>query len=76
MYCCLLSHEVVFIVKMRRVANTSLLKALGGPVRGMSGVEVGWASKHLAQSREPLLFTPGPLTTSAAVKKAMLVDTG
>jgi len=26
--------------------------------------------------REPLLFTPGPLTTSAAVKQAMLVDYG
>jgi len=61
---------------LRRCANTPLLKALGGPVRGMSAVEVGWASKHLAQSREPLLFTPGPLTTSAAVKQAMLVDIG
>jgi 2-aminoethylphosphonate-pyruvate transaminase len=28
------------------------------------------------QRREPLLFTPGPLTTSAAVKQAMLVDYG
>lgn len=28
------------------------------------------------QQREPLLFTPGPLTTSAAVKQAMLVDIG
>jgi aspartate aminotransferase-like enzyme len=42
----------------------------------MSAVEVGWASKHLAQAREPLLFTPGPLTTSSAVKQAMLVDIG
>mmetsp|Transcript_73686 Transcript_73686/g.134810 ORF Transcript_73686/g.134810 Transcript_73686/m.134810 type:complete len:437 (+) Transcript_73686:44-1354(+) len=29
-----------------------------------------------AVGREPLLFTPGPLTTSAAVKQAMLVDYG
>lgn len=28
------------------------------------------------QQREPLLFTPGPLTTSAGVKQAMLVDIG
>jgi len=27
-------------------------------------------------AREPLLFTPGPLTTSPAVKQAMLVDIG
>merc|ERR1711939_999978 len=36
----------------------------------------GWAAKTLMQSREPLLFTPGPLTTSAGVKQAMLVDIG
>lgn len=29
-----------------------------------------------AKGREPLLFTPGPLTTSATVKQAMLVDYG
>lgn len=29
-----------------------------------------------ASGREPLLFTPGPLTTSAAVKQAMLKDYG
>eukprot|EP01062_Namystynia_karyoxenos_P028485 TRINITY_DN21579_c0_g1_i1.p1 TRINITY_DN21579_c0_g1~~TRINITY_DN21579_c0_g1_i1.p1 ORF type:complete len:461 (+),score=160.49 TRINITY_DN21579_c0_g1_i1:76-1383(+) len=36
----------------------------------------GWAGRTLHQQREPLLFTPGPLTTSAAVKHAMLVDIG
>eukprot|EP00928_Gymnodinium_smaydae_P025978 TRINITY_DN20536_c0_g1_i3.p1 TRINITY_DN20536_c0_g1~~TRINITY_DN20536_c0_g1_i3.p1 ORF type:complete len:415 (-),score=104.15 TRINITY_DN20536_c0_g1_i3:269-1513(-) len=29
-----------------------------------------------AVGREPLLFTPGPLTTSAATKQAMLIDFG
>lgn len=36
----------------------------------------GWSTKTLMQQREPLLFTPGPLTTSAGVKQAMLVDIG
>jgi len=36
----------------------------------------GWAANTLMQQREPLLFTPGPLTTSASVKQAMLVDIG
>lgn len=34
------------------------------------------APSKLVPGREPLLFTPGPLTTSAAVKQAMLVDLG
>eukprot|EP00656_Telonema_subtile_P029241 TRINITY_DN32402_c0_g1_i1.p1 TRINITY_DN32402_c0_g1~~TRINITY_DN32402_c0_g1_i1.p1 ORF type:complete len:446 (+),score=139.77 TRINITY_DN32402_c0_g1_i1:129-1466(+) len=41
-----------------------------------SSTDVGWATKNLMQGREPLLFTPGPLTTSASVKQAMLVDIG
>ena len=32
--------------------------------------------KPLPPSRDPLLFTPGPLTTSLAVKQAMLHDVG
>jgi len=31
---------------------------------------------QIARARDPLLFTPGPLTTSAAVKQAMLHDAG
>ncbi|MBK9137311.1 MAG: 2-aminoethylphosphonate--pyruvate transaminase [Verrucomicrobia bacterium] len=31
---------------------------------------------HLPTARDPLLFTPGPLTTSLAVKQAMLHDAG
>eukprot|EP00936_MAST-01D_sp_MAST-1D-sp1_P000815 g815.t1 len=34
------------------------------------------ASSSAVAGREPLLFTPGPLTTSAGVKQAMLVDLG
>lgn len=37
---------------------------------------LGWSAKTLMQQKEPLLFTPGPLTTSASVKQAMLVDIG
>lgn len=39
------------------------------------GVSVSKPSK-LVPGREPLLFTPGPLTTSAPTKQAMLVDLG
>ena len=34
------------------------------------------SSTDLSRARDPLLFTPGPLTTSAGVKQAMLHDAG
>ena len=34
------------------------------------------ATAHLPPARDKLLFTPGPLTTSAAAKQAMLHDAG
>ncbi|HLH52952.1 MAG TPA: 2-aminoethylphosphonate--pyruvate transaminase [Verrucomicrobiae bacterium] len=41
--------------------------------------ELGWSQDSAAQvsgARDKLLFTPGPLTTSLAVKQAMLHDAG
>lgn len=35
-----------------------------------------WLSTTVTAGREPLLFTPGPLTTSLTVKQAMQVDLG
>ena len=35
-----------------------------------------FSSAHLSPARDPLLFTPGPLTTSLQVKQAMLHDAG
>lgn len=34
------------------------------------------STSQIHRARDPLLFTPGPLTTSAAVKQAMLHDAG
>jgi len=44
----------------------------GGQFRAMAAAAGGYP----VIGREPLLFTPGPLTTSAAVKQAMLKDYG
>ena len=49
------------------VLRTPARAAMGTIRRAMGTSIVG---------REPLLFTPGPLTTSATVKQAMLVDYG
>lgn len=54
----------------RYVLRTSLQRAVaaaGRHHRGFAGATRG---------REPVLFTPGPLTTSAAVKQAMQIDVG
>merc|ERR1719201_907679 len=56
---------------LRRATSSSLHRAMS-----TQPLTEGWAAKTLMQSKEPLLFTPGPLTTSAAVKQAMLVDIG
>lgn len=42
----------------------------------VAGCSRSFASAGVVVGREPLLFTPGPLTTSATVKQAMLVDYG
>lgn len=60
-------------VKVRRPLPTVRLASSGSLHQP---VIEGWSSQTLMQSREPLLFTPGPLTTSASVKQAMLVDIG
>eukprot|EP00756_Hemistasia_phaeocysticola_P021403 Hpha_TRINITY_DN15772_c1_g5::TRINITY_DN15772_c1_g5_i1::g.41166::m.41166/K03430/phnW; 2-aminoethylphosphonate-pyruvate transaminase len=51
------------------------------PSRGLSRqirtkAASGWAAETISYQREPLLYTPGPLTTSASVKHAMLADLG
>eukprot|EP01065_Artemidia_motanka_P038586 TRINITY_DN47441_c0_g1_i1.p1 TRINITY_DN47441_c0_g1~~TRINITY_DN47441_c0_g1_i1.p1 ORF type:complete len:447 (+),score=160.05 TRINITY_DN47441_c0_g1_i1:72-1343(+) len=57
-------------------------RAAGVAGRGLAGPALrrqyteGWAASTLMQRREPALYTPGPLTTSASVKQAMLVDIG
>jgi len=60
-------------VKIRRLLPIARLASSGSLHKP---VIEGWSSQTLMQSREPLLFTPGPLTTSASVKQAMLVDIG
>jgi len=62
-----------------RIAQDVVRRSMQQHHRGIASHEAaveGWAARTLMQSREPLLFTPGPLTTSAGVKQAMLVDIG
>jgi 2-aminoethylphosphonate-pyruvate transaminase len=42
-------------------------------MKGISDME---NEKHIPRSRDKLLFTPGPLTTSSTIKRAMLHDLG
>lgn len=59
-----------------RIAQDVVRRGMASRTAGHEAAVEGWASRTLMQSREPLLFTPGPLTTSAGVKQAMLVDIG
>jgi 2-aminoethylphosphonate-pyruvate transaminase len=45
-------------------------------VCSVNGGQDGRGGERLSPARDPLLFTPGPLTTSRTVKQAMLRDAG
>eukprot|EP00927_Polykrikos_kofoidii_P047316 TRINITY_DN4141_c0_g1_i2.p1 TRINITY_DN4141_c0_g1~~TRINITY_DN4141_c0_g1_i2.p1 ORF type:complete len:417 (-),score=56.97 TRINITY_DN4141_c0_g1_i2:41-1291(-) len=55
---------------------SSNLGLRGGVNRGCRALQAVRTASGESRGREPTLFTPGPLTTSAAVKQAMLVDYG
>jgi len=50
--------------------------SLSRQTRSVAKAASGWAAETVMYQREPLLYTPGPLTTSASVKQAVLVDLG
>lgn len=59
---------------LSKVATAHFLRPVAAALATGAGRCSRWVS--VSTAREPLLFTPGPLTTSRSVKQAMLLDYG